>query len=317
MEQVLAGLSWQTCLIYLDDILVFSDTFSTHLHRLEEVFKRLEAANLKMKPSKCRFAQRKIHYLGHIVSSEGVATDPSKIQAIVDYPVPHDVKSLRSFVGLASYYRRYVQNFSKIATPLFNLTEKNIPWEWSQACHEAFEFLKARLVSTPILAYPNFRMPFKVYSDASGYGIGSVLSQDQDGRERVICYASRTLTPAERNYSVIEREALGLIYAIKVFRPHLYGHPFQLITDHNPLKWLRTMRNPRGKFARWVLLLEEFQPTIITKPGDTLPHVDALSRAPLPHNTENTEDDTPLVIAPIVGQNQIHHWQQLILRSKG
>src|SRR5258705_4021492 len=309
MEQVLAGLSWKSCLIYLDDILVFSDTFTTHLGRLEEVFKRLEVANLKMKPSKCHFAQRKIHYLGHIVSAEGVATDPAKIQAILDYPTPHNVKTLRSFIGLTSYYRRFVQNFSTIARPLFDLTKKDTPFNWSQSCQEAFEFLKGRLVTTPILAYPDFQAPFKAYSDASGYGIGCVLSQDQNGKERVICYASRTLTPAEQNYSVIEREALGLIYAVKVFRPYLYDHQFQLITDHNPLKWLRTMRNPHGKFSRWVLLLEEFHPTIITRKGDTLPHVDALSRAPLPRNQDQMEDDIPMAIAPIVGQNEIQQWQ--------
>ena len=198
MEFVLTGLQWSVCLIYLDDVIIFSKNFDDHLRRMEEVFGRLREAGLKLKPQKCRFLQKEVTYLGHVVSENGVSTDPSKVSKILDWPIPRNVSELRSFLGLASYYRRFIKDFAKIAVPLHRLTEKNKPFVWSESCLEAFNELKRELTNHPILAYPDFNKKFILDTDASDYGIGGVLSQVEGNEERVIGYASRSLTKPER-----------------------------------------------------------------------------------------------------------------------
>ena len=183
--------------------------------------------------SKCRFAQAKVQYLGHVVSAQGVEPDPATIQAVATYPVPRNVKELRQFLGLSNYYRRFVQDYSRIAGPLFKLTQKSVrQYNWNECCTEAFQELKRRLTNPPILAFPRFDCKFLLVSDSA---IGAVLSQVQEGAEKVIAYWSRQLTKAERNYSTIEREALAIVKAVKEFYPYLYGHEFVLLTDHQPL----------------------------------------------------------------------------------
>jgi len=189
MQCVLAGMTMEQCLVYLDDIIVFAPTFHEHLRRLREVLQRLSNAGLKVKVSKCQFAQREVRYLGHIVSAEGIRPDPAKLDAVVTYPVPKDVGELRRFLGLANYYRRYVKDYSQTAEPLHKLTRKTASgFQWNEICQQAFELLKEHLVSPPILAYPQFDRPFILYTDASEGAIGAVLSQMEDGRERVIAY---------------------------------------------------------------------------------------------------------------------------------
>ena len=238
MECVLAGLTSQECLIYLDDIIVFSTSFSDHLQRLSTVLQRLECAGLKLKLSKCHFARKEVQYLGHVVSADGVKPNPAKIEAVATYPPPTNVQELRQFLGLANYYRRFVQNYSKIAEPLHQLTRKTSKgFHWTSNYQLAFEELKHHLTNPPILAYPDFSRKFILHTDASATALGAVLCQQQDGNEHVIAYWSRQLNKPERNYSTIEREALAAVAAIKEFYPYLYGFPFTLITDHNlPLK---------------------------------------------------------------------------------
>eukprot|EP00731_Ephydatia_muelleri_P017953 Em0010g1051a len=199
MDRVLSGLKWSSCLVYFDDIIVVGTTFQEHLHHLTSVFTRLRGAGLKLKPKKCTLCRQQVTFLGHIVSTDGVATDPSKTEAVSKWPIPQNRKEVQQFLGLANYYRRFVKDFALISKPLQRLTEKNAPFEWTIGCQNAFDELRKRLVSSPVLAYPDYERRFILDTDASDVGIGAVLSQVSDcGSERVIAYASRSLTRPEQ-----------------------------------------------------------------------------------------------------------------------
>jgi hypothetical protein len=215
MESVLSGLIPEKCLLYIDDILVVGRTFEEHLQNLREVLTRLREAGLRLKPRKCHLCQRKVKYLGYIVSADGISADPEKVAAVKDFPTPLDLKSLRSFLGLASYYRRFIPCFSSMGQPLYALTRKDAPFVWTGSCEEAFRRLKNLLTDAPILSYPDFEKEFFLETDASGTGLGALLTQKQDtGLNQPIAYASRTLQSHERNYGVTELEALGVVWAI-------------------------------------------------------------------------------------------------------
>ena len=279
MECILSGLTYSQCLIYLDDIIIFSSTFREHLDRLTAVLQKLQRAGLKLRTEKCRFAQRKVHYLGHVVSAAGVEPDPAKVEAISSYPAPRDVREVRQFLGMANYYRRFVKNFSQIASPLYELTKKTAKgFSWNTDCQDAFDDLKSRLLAPPILAYPDFSKLFLVHTDASASAIGGILSQHNEEGEQVIAYWSRQLSKAERNYSTVEREALAAVAAIKEFYPYLYGFPFKLIVDHNPLTALKELKDVGGRLARWAIFLQQFDFTVEYKPGKDHRNADALSR---------------------------------------
>lgn len=218
MDTVLAGLQWTNCLVHLDDVIILGRTFEEHLTNLRAVFDRFCEAGLKLKPSKCALCQPEVEFLGHIVSAKGVATDPAKIDKVANWPVPRSQREVQQFLGLANYYRRFVHNFAEIAKPLHRLTEKTVPFQWSTQCQGAFENLKHRLISAPILAFPDCSKPFVLDTDASDSGIGAVLSQVQDdSTERVIAYASRALSKPERQYCVTRRELLAVVYFIQHF----------------------------------------------------------------------------------------------------
>ena len=174
MDRVLDGLAWSTCLYYLDDVIVFSTTWEEHLRRLRQVFQRLRDANLKLSPGKCHLAQGEVTYLGHRVNHEGLQPDPGLLSAIKDIPAPQTVTQVRSFLGLASYYRRFVKGFATIAAPLHALTQKGTPFHWTSKCQEAFQTLKDSLTSSPTTAFPNFEAPFRLYTDASSVGLGAI-----------------------------------------------------------------------------------------------------------------------------------------------
>lgn len=209
METVLTGLQWDICLIYLDDIIVIAKSFEEMLENLEKVFLRLSSAGLKLKAKKCHIFAEQVEFLGHIISPNGIATDPKKIEIIKEWKEPSNVSEVRSFVGLCSYYRRYIKNFASIVKPLNNLTQKNQKFVWTKECQEAFDSLKLKLIQTPILSYPNFNESFILDTDASNFAIGAVLSQNIDGQEKVVAYASRALTKSERKYCVTRKEAFG------------------------------------------------------------------------------------------------------------
>jgi hypothetical protein len=278
MDILLSGIKGIFCLVYIDDIIIFSKTFDEHLQQLEEVFKRLRKAGLQAKASKCSFIQNELIYLGHRVSFNGIEPDPSKIKVVRDFPVPASVRKVREFLGLCNYYRRFIRNFADLASPLTDLTKKDAKFDWTAECQACFDELKKRLTSEPILAHPDFRLPFTMHSDASNTGLGIVLTQVQDGKERVISYASRALTKAEKNYSTTEREALAVVWGSKYFRPYLYGRRYVVYTDHNALVSLMKSKDTSSRLTRWALTLEEYNPEIKHRPGKKNMNADALSR---------------------------------------
>ena len=213
-------------------------------------------ANLKLNPKKCQFCRQSVSFLGHVISRHGVSTDPTKIESIEKWPVPINVQELRSFLGLASYYRRFVKGFAEIAAPLHHLLQKGA-FIWSEDCALAFNSLKQKLLSAPVIGYPQTDSTFYLDTDASKNGIGAVLSQKQgaeqkQGVERVIAYGSRSLTKAERNYSATRRELLALVYFMRHFHSYLIGRPFIVRTDHAALQWIQSFKEPEGQVARWL-----------------------------------------------------------------
>ena len=278
MQSCLGSENLETLILYLDDILVFAPTFQIMYDRLSLLFHKLQEYGLKLKPSKCSLLQREVKYLGHVVSGEGVATDPDKTSAVFSWPIPANSTDIRSFLGLASYYRRFIPKFAALAKPLYECTTN---FEWNTTCEESFNALKERLVSAPILGYPDFSLPFIVETDASLQGLGAVLSQKVDGKERVIAYASRGLRGGERNdinYSAMKLELLALKWAITdKFRPYLLGSKCLVFTDNNPLAHYQTCRNATMEM-RWIAQLEQFDIDIKYRPGRENKNADALSR---------------------------------------
>ena len=280
MEQVLRGVPPTACLKYLDDLIVHGSTFEEMVKNLEQVFRKLDSAGLKLNPKKCNLFQRQVSYLGHTVSAKGVSTDPAKIEVVTQWPRPQNKKEVRSFLGLCSYYRRFVPAFADIARPLHELTEERCAFVWSLECQQAFDELKTRLTTAPILALPNNEEDFILDTDASDVGVGAVLSQVTDGQERVMAYYSQALTKAEKNYCVTRRELLAVIKAIGHFHHYLYGRKFLVRVDHSALQWLMKFKNPEGQIARWIQILQEYDFQIIHRAGQKHGNADAMSRRP-------------------------------------
>lgn len=268
MYCVLSGLTNESCYVYLDDIIVFSkNDVNEHIQRLRDVFDRLRKNNLKLKPSKCRFIEKEVSYLVHLLTQEGAKPDRAKTEAICTYPVPRNVKDIRAFLGLVGFYRRFIKNFSKIAKPITKLLQKEEPFLWNQDTTTAFEELRTALFKSPVLAFPDFSQPFIIATDASNFALGAVLSQLIDGKEHPIAYASRTLNKAETNYTTTEKECLGVVWAVKSFRCYVYGRRFTIITDHRPLRWLMNLKDPSSRLGRWALILTEHEFDIVHRPG--------------------------------------------------
>ena len=267
--------------VYLDDIVIVSRTFKEHLTLLADVFRRLREARLRLNPEKCYFCVNRLKYLGHVIDREGIRTDPDKVSAVEGWPEPQTVKQIRQFLGMASWYRRFIENFSTIAEPLTRLTKKNARWKWGTEEYDAFNRLKNALVSAPVLACPDFSRRFFLQTDASTSGLGAVLTQFlDDGGERVIAYASRTLSGAEKNYSATELECLAVVWGIRRMRSYLEGYAFTVITDHQSLKWLQKLEAPTGRLARWMFELQQFDYDIKYRRGTLNRVADALSRQP-------------------------------------
>ena len=293
MDLVLAGVQWSHCLVYLDDIVVVGNSFDNHLQNLSVVLQRLREANLRLKPAKCSFCKTQVAYLGHIISRQGVATDSEKTNRVSNWPTPTTALEVQKFLGLASYYRRFVKNYATIASPLHKLTERGRQFSWSNECAAAFATLKQRLVNAPVLAFPDFTQPFVLDTDASHCGIGAVLSQIIDGQEKVVAYASRTLSKAERKYCVTRKELLAMVIFIHHFRPYLLGRTFTLRTDHSALKWLQTLKEPEGQLARWLERLQEYQFEVIHRAGKNHSNADAMSRRPPCKQCNRDDCDNP------------------------
>ena len=269
---------------YIDDILVFSRTLEEHMEHLRLVIDRVTKAGLKLNPAKCKFIQREVEYLGHLVTPQGLKTSTRHIEAVERFPVPTTVSGVRQFLGLTSYYRRFVESFAKIASPLHALTKKNARFQWNEECQTAFDHLKQRLINAPVLAYPSFDREFLLETDASVQGLGAVLSQVQeDGLAHPVAYASRALTPAEKNYGITDLETPAVVWSVSHFKAYLYGQRVKVFTDHTAVKAVLQNPNASGKHARWWSLVFESgvgDVNICYRRGRDNVNADALSRSP-------------------------------------
>lgn len=280
MDRVLGADLQPHVFVYLDDIVVATNTFEEHIKMLKEVSKRLRDANLGINLEKSKFCVPQIKYLGYIVDRNGIHTDPGKIEAIVSYPAPKCNKDVRRFIGLASWYRRFISNFSSIVSPITELLKGKIKkFEWSKEADAAFLKLKSALVSAPVLANPDFSRPFVIQTDASDIGIGAVLVQEYEEGEKVISYMSQKLTSTQRKYNVAERECLAVLTALDKFRPYIEGVHFTVITDNSSLLWLKTLKDPMGRLGRWALRMQSYDFELRHRKGKNNVVPDALSRA--------------------------------------
>lgn len=278
MDNVLREYLGKGCLVYMDDIIVYSTSLQEHIDKLRKVFNKLKSANLKIQLDKSEFLKKEVSFLGHLVTSEGVKPNPDKISAIKNFPLPKTPKQIKSFLGLIGYYRKFIPDFAKITKPMTTCLKKNAKIVISENYTNCFENCKTLLCNDPILQYPDFSLPFVLTTDASNVALGAVLSQGKIGSDKPICYASRTLSDSELNYSTIEKELLAIIWATKYFRPYLFGRKFKIITDHKPLTWLMSIKEPNSKLTRWRLKLEEYEYEIVYKKGCLNANADALSR---------------------------------------
>ena len=334
MQKVLGGLNPDedpdSVAVYIDDVLVFSRTMEKHLDHLQQVLERVKKAGLKLKPSKCHFLRQSVEYLGHIITPQGLKPNPRQVSAVQDFPTPGSVTQVRQFLGLTLYYRRFIGQFAKIASPLHSLTRKGVEFVWTEDCQAAFEHLKQKLVQAPVLAYPNFDRSFWLETDASGKGLGAVLSQKQDnGKLHHVAYTSRALSTPERNYSITELETLAVVWAIQHYHAYLYGHEVTVVTDHSAVKAILETPSPSGKHARWWLKVfgsGVAKVHFIYRPGRQNDRADALSRNPVSSPTaESTDLDVQVAqvrlqdeeISQLLKASPSHNPSMSFTRSKG
>lgn len=295
MDNVLKDLQHKICFVYMDDIIIFSTSLQEHIQNLELVFKTLAEANLKIQLDKSEFLCKQVEFLGHIITPEGIRPNPKKIESIKNFPLPKTTKEIKSFLGLLGFYRKFIPNFAKITKPLTQRLKKDAKIDFSQDYLDCFETCKNLLCNEPVLAYPDFHKTFTLTCDASNFAIGSILSQDG----HPISYYSRTLNPAECNYSTIEKELLSIVNSVKYFRPYLFGTKFIIETDHQPLQWLFNLKDPNSRLVRWRLKLEEYDYVIKYKKGK-INQADPLSRIKInPIETSSTQNDTSSMIAQV------------------
>lgn len=296
MDRLRTGLGERNVLAYLDDLIVLSPDFEAHLDDLKAVFTRIGQFGLRMNRQKCFFCCPQVKYLGHILTAQGIQPDPEKTAAIQNLPAPRNLKTLLSFIQTCSWYRRFISNFATVAEPLTRLTKKKATWTWGSEQAEAFEKLKEKLTNEPILQQADMHKPYTLRTDASGYALGGVLLQGEKENEHPVEYASRLLTPAERNYSTTEREALAVVWAVNKFRGYIEGSEVTIASDHQPLRWLMTLKSPSGRLARWALVLQSFNLRIQYIPGKSNTLADLLSRpSPQPDDLSETTSDLGIV----------------------
>lgn len=266
--------------IYLDDFIIATDSFEKHLEIMSRLADKLRFANLTISPKKSLFCYKRLKFLGHIIDENGISLDPSRIEAMVNYPEPTCVKDVRRVLGMAGWYRRFIRDFAAITTPMSETLKKKkcSVFKWTTEASLAFKKLIKALTEAPVLATPNYDLPFKIECDASDFACGAVLSQVQDGGERVIAYMSQKFIASQRKYHVTEKECLAVIMGIEKFRPYIEGSHFTVITDHYSLLWLRNLKDPNGRLARWSLRLQGYDFDIIHRKGKDHVVPDALSR---------------------------------------
>jgi hypothetical protein len=288
---------------FIDDVIIFSRNLEHHKQHLRQVLGRLREKGVKCHPSKMRVGFPDVDYLGHKVVPSGTAPIAIKVEEIVKMLPPTDVSELRAVLGTANYYRKFVENYSTIAAPLNNLLKEDVAWNWSEECRKAFDTIKEKLTQAPILRRSDYSSPFELHTNWSGVGLGAVLVQrDDQGREYVIAYASRSNNRTERNYSSYAGECLAAVWGVSHFRVYLYGRRFVLLTDHEPLKWLMTNEKLTGMHARWAHILSEYDFEIKHRPGKRSGDADGLLRNPLQDEIDLTYarmDHEPSSVSPI------------------
>src|ERR1700675_468903 len=279
MDEVFQDYLDRFLIVYLDDIVVYSKSLDEHLHHLELIFSRLCEHKLYAKLERCQFMQNEIKFLGHLVSAEGICVNPDKVKAIVDWPTPKTVKDVRAFLGISGYYRKFIQNYSKVAAPLTELLKDEQRFKWGEEQQHAFDTLKHATTSAPILILPDMLLPFKVTTDACSRAIGAVLSQNQGKGDQPIAYLSKKLSGTEQNWPAHEQELYAVVNALKHWKYYLLGSRFDVYTDSIALKTIMTQKNLTSKQFRWVMELQEFLPfNIIHVSGKKNIVADALSR---------------------------------------
>lgn len=310
MEKCMGDLHLKEVLVFLDDLIVFSNSLEEHESRLLRVLHRLRDYGLKLSPEKCKFFQSSVRYLGHVVSEHGVETDPEKISALKSWPVPRTLKELRSFLGFAGYYRRFINNYAALAKPLNDLTKGYIPSRrnrskhpsavksldakqpfnerWTAQCQSAFDTLIDKLTTAPVLGFANPSQPYILHTDASTIGLGAALYQEQEGKLRVIAYASRGLSSSEARYPAHKLEFLALKWSVtEKFHDYLYGASFIVITDNNPLTYILTSAKLDAASHRWLAALSTYDFKLQYRAGSQNRDADALSRRPHPPSPDN------------------------------
>jgi hypothetical protein len=289
MNQILGHLTFVE--VYLDDITIHSKTIEEHFNHILAVAEILKKCNLRIKQSKCRWISKEAKILGHIVSGGEVKMDPDKITVLKERIEPKNVKQLQQFLGICNYYRKFIKDYAKIATPLNKLLKAENKFKWENEQKEAFKSMKDALIEYPVLRQPDFTKTFYVYTDASGYCLGAVLAQkDESGRDFACAYASKSLKAAELNYTTTEKECMAVVWAIKKFRIYLYAK-FVIITDHVALSWLLSIRDPTGRLARWSVYLQAYDFDIVHRKGLIHSNADALSRPVYMNQIEYNLDD--------------------------
>lgn len=270
MELVWRGLPWHICMVYLVDILIYSRSFETHLSALEEVFTRIGDAGLQLNSGKCHLARKNVMFLGHVISAGELRPAPRNTDKVKTWPIPRSATEVRAFLGLCSYYRRFVKSFAQRANLLSHLTGKDVPFQWTTDCQKAFEFLRDALCAEPITGHPDFTYPFILSTDALQIVVGAVLAQEVDGSERVVACGSRSLSGAERRWSTYDRELWAIVWAVRNFRHYLCLLSFTIVTDQRPLLglWRVPIDNDRtGRRSRWALELDPYDWMIVHKSG--------------------------------------------------
>lgn len=295
MDHVLRDLIGVCCLVYMDDIIVFSTSLQEHIEKLRKIFAALEKVNLKIQLDKSEFLQKQVAFLGHVVTNRGVSPNPDKIEAIKNWPLPRNPKEIKGFLGILGYYRRFIRDFAKITKPLTAQLRKGEKIEHTTEFVKTFEFCKTLLVHSDVLQYPDFEKPFTLTTDASNFALGAVLSQGPIGKDRPVAYASRTLSKTEEKYSAIEKELLAIVWAAKHFRPYLFGRRFTLYTDHQPLTYALNLKTPNSRLVKWRLQLAEFDFDIKHRPGKQNAVADALSRIPVEINVNEESSESASV----------------------
>lgn len=293
MNVILKGQVWEKCVIYLDDVLIFGRSIEEHNERLKEVLQQFRKSGMKLSPHKCVFLRKEVRYLGHVISEKGISTDPEKVKSIMQWPVPKCVGEVHSFVGLCNYYRSFIQNFSQIVEPLQRIVASK-KFVWSVEQEESFAQLKNVLTNAPILSLPRKKGKFILDTDASHSAIGAILSQVQDGEEKVIAYASNKFTKTQRSYCITRKELLAAYHYIKHFKHYLAGKQFTLRTDHKAIVWLLNWKKPNtSQYCLWKADLECFSFDIEHRKGSNHCNVDSLSRSLICEQCEQCELSHP------------------------